>query len=81
MARLYDDLLEIACTYMGIAGKEYLDRRCRIVARDTRPEDIGVEKIDRLVAGIEMTARVYMSVAKADAFRREVAALQRVHDQ
>jgi hypothetical protein len=79
MATLYEDLLEIARTYMGIAAKEYVDRRCRIVARDSPPEEISPEKLDRLVAGIEMTARVYMSNEKAAAFKREVDALKHKH--
>ena len=79
MATLYEDLLEIARTYMGIAAKEYVDRRCRIVARDCAPEEISTEKLDRLVAGIEMTARVYMSNEKAAAFRCEVDGLRQKH--
>lgn len=79
MLTLYDDLLEIARTYMGIAAKEYIDRRCRIVARDTPPEQLTVDKLDRLVAGIKMTSQVYMSDEKAEAFQSEVAALKNRH--
>jgi len=75
MATLYEDILKIARSYMGIAAKEYIDRRCRIAARDTRPEDITVEKLDRLLAGIDMTAKVYMSEQKAREFRNEILGL------
>ena len=76
MASLYDNILEVARSYMGIAAKEYIDRRCRIVARDSSPADIGPEKLDRLVAGIDMTARVYMSEDKAREFSRRIRELK-----
>lgn len=76
MAALYEHILEIARSYMGIAAQEYIDRRCRIVARDARPEDITEEKLDRLAAGIAMTAKVYMSEDKAREFRQRVLALK-----
>jgi hypothetical protein len=76
MASLYDNILEIARSYMGIAAKEYIDRRCRIVSRETKPEDISIEKLDRLVAGIDMTAKVYMSEQKAREFGQRILDLK-----
>ena len=77
MALLYEHILEIARTYMGIAAKEYIDRRCRIVSRDSKPEDIKIDKIDRLVAGIDMTAKVYMGDEKAREFSRQILDLKK----
>ena len=76
MASLYENILEIARGYMGIAAKEYIDRRCRIVSRDTNPEDIDIEKLERLVAGIDMTAKVYMSEEKAREFSQRILYLK-----
>ena len=75
MPSLYEEILEIATEYMGPAAQEYIRRRIRIVQRGVPEEEIGVEKIDRLAAGIDMTAKVYMSQAKAVAFRDEILAL------
>jgi len=76
MARLYDEILVIAAEYMGPAAEEYIRRRIRIVQRGVPEEEITEEKIDRLAAGIDMTAKVYMSRAKADAFRDAILALR-----
>ena len=76
MSNLYTDILRIARNYMGIAAKEYIDRRCRIVLSGSEPEEITLEKLDRLIAGIEMTAKVYMSEGKVVAFIREIEELK-----
>ena len=76
MASLYEDILEIAPSYMGIAAKEYIDRRCRIAARDVPPEEFTFEKLDRLCAGVDMTAKVYMSPERAEAFMKQIEALK-----
>lgn len=76
VARLYDEILEISRTYMGVAAEEYIRRRIRIVQRGEAPETIVPERLDRLAAGIEMTARGYMSSKKAQAFRDEILALK-----
>jgi hypothetical protein len=36
-----------------------------------------VDRLDRLAAGIDMTAKGYMSAAKAQAFRDEILRLRR----
>lgn len=77
MATLYDEILRIAADYMGPAAEEYVRRRIRIVQRGIPEEQIGPEKLDRLAAGIDMTAKVYMSKVKADAFRDEILELKR----
>lgn len=76
MGRLYDDILAIARNYMGIAAEDYVRRRIRIVQRGEDPETITVDRLDRLVAGIDMTAKGYMSDEKAAHFREEVSALR-----
>lgn len=76
VTRLYDDILAIAKDYMGIAAEDYIRRRIRIVQQGADPEHITVDRLDRLVAGIEMTAKVYMSISKAAAFRDEILALK-----
>lgn len=74
---LYDDILAIGRDYMGPAAKDYLDRRIRIVQRGDDPESIPPEKLERLAAGIEMTAKVYMPEPRAAAFCDEIRRLGR----
>lgn len=82
MPSLYDDILEIARKYMGIAAEEYIRRRIRIVmgaSSDSDPEEIGADRLDRLAAGIDMTAKVYLNAEKAGAFRAEILELAERH--
>lgn len=76
MARLYDEILEISRNYMGLAAEDYIRRRIRIVLHGGQPESIEVDRLDRLAAGIDMTARGYMSENRARTFRDEVLALK-----
>ena len=75
--RLYDQILAIAREYMGIAAEDYIRRRIRIVQHGQPPETITEDRLDRLAAGIDMTAKGYMSPAKAAAFRKEILALKK----
>ncbi|HET6611514.1 MAG TPA: hypothetical protein VFG83_05985 [Kofleriaceae bacterium] len=77
MSRLYDDILTIARDYMGIAAEDYIRRRIRIVQRGEAPETIDVERLERLAAGIDMTAKGYMSETRARTFRDEILALKK----
>lgn len=61
---------------MGIAAEDYIRRRIRIVQHGEAPETIGVERLDRLVAGIDMTAKGYMSTSKVQAFRDAILELK-----
>lgn len=79
MGRLYDEVLAIAKDYMGIAAEDYIRRRIRIVSGGEPPEALTPERIERLAAGIDMTAKGYMSAAKAEAFRNEILALKNGH--
>jgi hypothetical protein len=74
--RLYDRILAIARDYMGIAAEDYIRRRIRIASRGEAPEEIGLDRLDRLAAGIDMTAKGYMSETKAAAFRDAILALK-----
>ena len=76
MAKLYNDILAIARDYMGPAAEEYIRRRIRIVQHGGDPEAITPDKLERLAAGIEMTAKGYMSAPKAAAFRDAILALR-----
>ena len=75
MSRLYDDILNIARDYMGPAAEDYIRRRIRIVQAGEDPATIKPERLERLAAGIDMTAGGYMSDSKAKAFRDAVLAL------
>jgi hypothetical protein len=77
VARLYDEILAVARNYMGIAAEDYIRRRIRIVQRGEDPETITPDRLDRLAAGIDMTAKVYMSEAKVRQFREDLLALKR----
>lgn len=77
MRRLYEDILAIAKNYMGPAADDYIRRRIRIVQAGKPPEEIEADKLDRLAAGIDMTAKGYLSELKASAFRDEILALKK----
>jgi len=77
VARLYDDILAVARNYMGIAAEDYIRRRIRIVQRGEDPETIAPDRLDRLAAGIDMTAKLYMSDVKVRQFREDILALKR----
>ena len=76
MPTLFDDILAIAQDYIGPAADDYIRRRIRIVQRGEPEETIAADKLDRLAAGIDMTAKVYMSPGKAAAFRDEILSLK-----
>jgi hypothetical protein len=76
LGRLYDEILIIARDYMGIAAEEYIRRRIRIVQRGEDPETIEPDRLDRLIAGIDMTASGYMSAEKSKRFCEEIRALK-----
>lgn len=76
MSTLYEDILAIARNYMGPAAEDYIRRRVRIVQHGRDPETIEADKLDRLAAGIDMTAKVYMGEERARRFRDEVLALK-----
>ncbi len=76
MPSLFDEILGVARDYMGIAAEEYVRRRLRIVLKGNAPEMVARENLDRLAAGIGMTAKVYMSEQKAAAFKDAVLALK-----
>jgi len=77
MTTLYEEILAIARNYMGPAAEDYVRRRIRIVQHGNDPETIEAEKLDRLAAGIDMTAKVYMGEVRARTFRDEVLALKK----
>lgn len=79
MPTLFDDILAIAQDYMGPAAEDYIRRRIRIVQRGEAEETIAPDKLDRLAAGIDMTAKVYMSQGRATQFRDDVLALKERH--
>ncbi len=76
MQRLYDDICSIAREYMGVAAEDYIRRRLRIVQHGAPPETVTHDKLDRLAAGIDMTAKGYMSATKARAFRDAILGLK-----
>ena len=75
MRTLYEEILFIAQNYMGPAAEEYIHRRIRIVCQGRDPSTIEVDKLPRLAAGIDMTAKMYMSPARASRFKDEILAL------
>jgi hypothetical protein len=79
MSHLYEEILAVARNYMGPAAEDYIRRRIRIVLRGEAPETITPDRLERLVAGVEMTAHGYMSDAKAQRFRDEIDALRKRH--
>jgi hypothetical protein len=76
VASLYERILEIGRNFMGAAAEDYLRRRIRIVLHGGKPESIEPDRLDRLAAGIEMTARGYMSAPRAQQFVEEILTLK-----
>ena len=76
LGELYRDVVRIARNFMGPAAEDYIRRRIRIVQHGEAPETITADRLDRLAAGIDMTAKVYMGPLKAAAFRDEILALR-----
>jgi hypothetical protein len=76
MSRLYEDILAIARDYMGVAAEDYIRRRIRIVQHGVAPETFCEDRLDRLAAGIDMTAKGYMTDKKAAAFRQAILELK-----
>ena len=76
MGELYRDVVRIARNYMGPAAEDYIRRRIRIVQGGEAPETLSGDRLERLAAGIDMTAKVYMGPSKAAAFRNEILALR-----
>lgn len=73
---VYEEVLKIAQSYMGLAAKEYLERRCRVSLGISEPGELKKEHLDKLAAAIEMTVTVYISEEKAKKFKNEVLALK-----
>jgi len=76
---IYNDVLHIAQTYMGIAAREYIDRRCRVSLEIANPNDMKKEDIERLAAGVEMSAGAYMGEEKVKKFKEEILKLKDKH--
>jgi len=72
MTELYQSIVEIAKTYMGLIAEEYLARRCRVSLDKSDPTDLEPDDLDRLAAGIDMTAGAYISEEKAKRFKEEI---------
>ena len=75
MTTLYERILDTARDFMGPAAEEYIRRRIRIVMRGEEPEAIHSDKLERLAAGIAMTANGYMSPTRSERFQKAVLAL------
>jgi hypothetical protein len=71
---LYDDVLDIAKDYMGMAAEEYIVRRCR-VGLSIEAEKLENKHLARLAESIEMTAEVYVGTEKVRKFKNEILAL------
>ena len=77
MIELYQDILSIAKSYMGMVAEEYIERRCRVSIGKDNPANLEREDIERLASGIEMTAGAYISEEKVEKFKEEILELSR----
>ncbi|MBU1128984.1 MAG: hypothetical protein KKE01_07920 [Candidatus Omnitrophica bacterium] len=73
---LYQNVLGIAKSYIGLAAGEYIERRCRVSLNLANPEDFKKTDIERLAEGIAMTAGAYMSEEKVKKFKDEILKLK-----
>ena len=81
MVSLYEEILTIAKSYMGIAAVKYIERRCRIVLSGSEQQKLDTDKLERVIKGVKMTAKVYMSEYKAALFVEELEALKNKRKQ
>lgn len=81
MFELYQDVLAIAKSYMGRVAEEYIQRRCRVSLDISDPASLSPGDIERLAAGIDLTANAYMNEEKARKFRNEILALKQKHHE
>jgi hypothetical protein len=72
MIDLYQDVLAVAKTYVGIAAEDYIKRRCSVSFGLSNPHELTKEHIDRLAESVGMTAEAYMSAEKARRFKDEI---------
>jgi hypothetical protein len=72
---LYDDVLKITQSYMGIAAQDYVQRRCKVSLGLSDPIQLKHEHLQRLADGIRMTAEEYMSPARVKQFHDEIIKL------
>jgi hypothetical protein len=71
---VYDDVLDIAKNYMGMAAEEYIARRCR-VSLGVEAKELAREHLSRLAESIEMTAGVYVGEERVKKFKNEIIAI------
>lgn len=76
MIELYQDILNIAKSYMGIAAEDYIKRRCAVSFNLSEPKEIKTEHLDRLAEAIGMTAEVYINSEKIKQFQKEILNLK-----
>lgn len=79
MIELYQDIVNITKSYMGIAAEEYIKRRCTVSFNIPDPKEIKTEHLDRLAEAIGMTAEVYMNSEKVKQFKKEILQLKEKH--
>ena len=72
---LYEDVLKIAETYMGVAAEEFIARRYKAVVGPGDPRNLKEEDIKLLAEATGITAAAYMSDSKAAAFKDEILGL------
>lgn len=72
---LYNDVLNIAKNYLGLAAEEYIDRRCRI-SLNIDAKKIEKEHLDRLADSISLSATAYINEEKVKSFVDEILALK-----
>ncbi|MFH1769739.1 MAG: hypothetical protein ABH833_03690 [Parcubacteria group bacterium] len=72
---LYNDVINVAKNYLGIAAKEYIERRCRIAFK-IELQELTEEHLERLADTIELTATAYISEEKVKKFKNEILELK-----
>lgn len=81
MIRLYEEILSITKSYMGIAAEHFVKRRCKLDLSIDDPAKIEPVHLDTLATGIGRTAEVYMEPSKGREFRREILDLKEKYQQ
>jgi phage gp16-like protein len=76
MIDLYQDVLVIAKTYVGIAAENYIKRRCSVSFGLDDPKNMKQDQIERLAESIGMTAEAYISADKARQFKADILNLK-----
>jgi hypothetical protein len=74
---LYQTILKITKTYMGMAAERFVKIRCKISLDLDNPEEIQDEHLIRFANGVAEVAEIYIGNEKGREFKAELLKLKK----